>query len=181
MNLRLAALLSLVLVIGCAQERKVMWLLESSSVSFDESKCTDDSEFRSLWPPAEVRTDAGAVYLAYEYSTDRKTARGMRCPSYDVDACTAENDLPLFTVKGSTLTRKYVFGFDANGDATCQAIGNVTFTLADRGETMNVGEKTVLTLTGACDTVEADARERATNGLGINGCTFTRYLVGTRN
>ncbi len=180
MNVRLAAVMSVLVAAGCG-ESKVMWLLESSSVVFDETKCTDDSEFRSLWPPATVSTDAGAVYLAYEYSADHKTARGMHCPSYKVEDCAASKDLPLFTAKGSTLTRQYAFQFTANADATCTATGNVTFTLADRGDTMNVGEKTVLTLTGACTTVEADARARAPNGLGVDGCTFTRYLVGTRN
>jgi hypothetical protein len=180
MNVRLAAVMSVLVAVGCG-ESKVMWLLDSSSVSFDESKCTDDAEFRSLWPAATVNTDAGAVYLAYEYSSDRTTARGMKCSSYKVDDCTASSDLPVFKAKGSTLTRKYSFGFDANGDGSCLATGNVAFTLADRGDTMNVGEKTVLTLTGACDTVESDARDRSSNGLGINGCTFTRYLVGTRN
>lgn len=161
---------------GPQANQTYFWRITSSTVAFNDN-CSDEPEFRAMNGAIEVKENS---YVVYKGSEDAKKATLMSCEQLDPNTCTPAKSGVVFDVAGAELT--YAFELRTfTGSGMCNILDTQSWILTDKLSTMELQISDTLQLVDdppICDQIEANAKMRAPNGKGFEGCTITFTVTG---
>jgi hypothetical protein len=154
------------------------WRVTTSDVEFNPM-CSDDPMFRQANGPLMFEANS---YVVYKASSDGTTATLMSCTMLDASTCTPAKSNVVFDVTGAELN--YATELKTpTGSGMCNILDTQNWLLTDMVTTMELDISDTLSLVDdptTCDMIESQARARAPNGQGFQGCTIT-FKIGASN
>jgi hypothetical protein len=179
------ALVTLLLAVACGPPPKpgpqpnvtYFWRVISSEVEFN-SMCSDEASFRMANGPLKFESNS---YVVYKASEDAKKATLMKCTMLDPGTCTPADSGVVFDVAGAEMTYATELR-TATGSGMCRILDTQTWIMTDKGMTLDIEISDTLSLVDdpmTCDQLEANAKARAPNGMGFQGCTITFKIGAT--
>lgn len=179
--LRIAGLLASLALLSCGPRLSpepnatYFWQIKSSTVEF--GACSDLADFRADITPVEVSENS---FLIYKVSADGATAPLQKCNTLDSKTCSDSESGIVFSVTGRELTYSET-KTSPLGTSGCSLQENITWTVTDSIQTMNLDISNVLTLVNspaACANVEDELKAQSPNMLGVEGCVISYKLSG---
>jgi hypothetical protein len=162
---------------GPAPNQTYFWRITSSSVEFNDN-CSDEPAFRDMNRAIEVKPNS---YVVYQGNEDGRKATLMKCPQLDPSTCTPADSGVVFDVAGAELT--YAFELRTfTGSGMCNILDTQSWILTDMLSTMELQISDTLQLVDdppICAQIEENAKTRAPNGKGFEGCTITFKVTGS--
>lgn len=178
------------------------WRVTSSGVQFNDN-CSDEPAFRAANGPLKFSTNEdtngngrldpgedvngngrldGDSYIVYKGSDDGKKATLMKCTMLDPATCTPADSGVVFDVAGAEMTYATEVRTDT-GSGMCKILDTQSWIVTDKLTTLDVQISDTLQLVDdptICAQLEANAKARAPNGKGFEGCTIT-FAIGATN
>jgi hypothetical protein len=154
------------------------WKLGSFTLEFGQ--CSDEPAFRAAVSADAEKTEN--LYLIYRVASDGQTAVQLDCTALDPSSCVPSASNTVWAVSGRELsvTRERK---DPIGTTGCAQAQTLTWTLTDRGHTLDVEGSDVITLVDAptaCEAIDTNQKARSPNMLGFAGCVITKRFSGER-
>ena len=163
---------------GPRANQTYFWRVTSSTVEFNDN-CSDEPAFRMANGALEFSANS---YVVYKASADAKKATLMKCTMLDANTCSPADSGVVFDVAGAEMT--YAFELKTfTGSGKCNILDTQSWILTDKLTTLDMQISDTLQLVDdppICDQLEANAKSRAPNGKGFEGCTIT-FKIGASN